>query len=346
MIFETITLKNFYSIGNVTQTIKLNRDNLTLILGINNDMGGQDYRNSCGKTSVIQAIFYALYGEPITKIKIDNLINKDNQKEMLVSLTFKINNDTYKIERGRKPNVFCLYKNDKNINEAHGESKDTQKEINNLIKMSPKLCKQTRILTTKNTPFLSMSDKEQREIIEELFGINILSEKANKLKDELKITKDSIKSEETRITTIKQLNDKISQQIKEIQYKSKEWDNKHKKDIEDISLEINDLKQIDIEEEIKNHELLKQYELYVKNKKDLENNINSVKNIISQNNKKLLKFKQNNEKIKENICPMCEQNLHDHKLENFDNDIKLLEEDNDKQNILLENYENDLKILK
>jgi DNA repair exonuclease SbcCD ATPase subunit len=105
---KTITAKNFLSIGNQTQAVNFDRENLTLVLGSNIDLGGDDAgsRNGTGKTSIINALSYAFYGQALTNIKKDNLINKTNGKNMLVTVDFECNNKNYRIERGRKPNVF------------------------------------------------------------------------------------------------------------------------------------------------------------------------------------------------------------------------------------------------
>ena len=94
------------SVGNSTQAIDFNREDLTLVLGENLDLGGDDTgaRNGTGKTTIINALSYALYGQALTKIRADNLINKTNGKNMLVCLEFEKNNKKYKIERGRKSN--------------------------------------------------------------------------------------------------------------------------------------------------------------------------------------------------------------------------------------------------
>src|SRR5271170_3492684 len=99
---KSLTVKNFMSIGAVTQGINLDQHGLTLILGKNTDPGGDS--NGSGKTSILNAISYALYGQALTNIRKDNLINNINQKNMAVSLDFEINGTNYRIERGRKPN--------------------------------------------------------------------------------------------------------------------------------------------------------------------------------------------------------------------------------------------------
>jgi len=102
---HNLTVKNFMSVGNATQGIDFNRQDLTLVLGENLDLGGDGSRNGTGKTTIINALSYALFGQALSNIRKDNLVNKTNGKNMLVSLDFRIGSTDYKIERGRKPNV-------------------------------------------------------------------------------------------------------------------------------------------------------------------------------------------------------------------------------------------------
>ena len=94
------------SVGNQTQAIDFQQKLLTLVLGENLDMGGDDAgsRNGTGKTTIVNALSYALYGEALTKIRRDNLVNKTNGKGMLVTITFEKEGKKYRVERGRKPN--------------------------------------------------------------------------------------------------------------------------------------------------------------------------------------------------------------------------------------------------
>ena len=110
---KDLTVKNFMSVGNQTQAIDFSKEQLTLVLGENLDQGGDDTgsRNGTGKTTIINALSYALYGQALTNIKRNNLINKTNSKGMLVTLHFEKNNTDYRIERGRSPNVMKFYIN-------------------------------------------------------------------------------------------------------------------------------------------------------------------------------------------------------------------------------------------
>ena len=99
------------SVGNQTQAVDFSNRQLTLVLGENLDQGGDDSgsRNGTGKTTIINALSYALYGVALTNIRKNNLINKTNNKGMLVTLNFEKDNTKYRIERGRGPNVLKFF---------------------------------------------------------------------------------------------------------------------------------------------------------------------------------------------------------------------------------------------
>ena len=110
---KELTVKNFMSVGNQTQAVNFAQQNLTLVLGENLDQGGDDSgsRNGTGKTTIVNALSFALFGNALTNIKKDNLINKINNKNMLVTLAFEKDGQDYRIERGRKPSVLKFFVN-------------------------------------------------------------------------------------------------------------------------------------------------------------------------------------------------------------------------------------------
>ena len=180
---KELTIKNFLSIGAVAQGIKFDRENVTLILGENLDTGGDGMvgRNAVGKSSIVNALSYALYGQALTNIKKDNLVNKINGKNMLVMLSFEKNGVEYKIERGRKPAVMKFYVNGVEqvtsvVDDSQGDTRETQKDIDTLLNMSHDMFKHIVALNTYTEPFLSMRANDQREIIEQLLCITLLSE--------------------------------------------------------------------------------------------------------------------------------------------------------------------------
>ena len=205
------------SVGNNAQGVRFDDKNLTLVLGNNLDLGGDGSRNGTGKTTIINALSYALYGEALTNIRRDNLINKTNGKGMIVSCDFELSGIEYRIERGRRPNVLRLFVNGSELEdqEQQGDSRETQKEIEKIIGFSHEMFKHIVALNTYTEPFLGMKNNDQRDMIEQLLGIQELSEKAVILKERMKDTRDSIKEEEIRINAVKDGNARMEKNIKE-----------------------------------------------------------------------------------------------------------------------------------
>ena len=224
---KTLTVKNFMSVGNVTQALNFEGHELTLVLGQNIDLGGDDAgsRNGTGKTTILNALSFALFGDALTNIKRDNLVNKTNGKNMLVSCEFEIQGKQYKIERGRKPAVIKFYVDgqEESDDEAQGDSRETQKDITKILGMSHIMFQNIVALHTYSPPFFGLKAAEQKDIIEQLLGITVLSEKAEVLKDETKETKEVIKEEEIRLDTIERNNEKIQSSIDTLKIRSSAW---------------------------------------------------------------------------------------------------------------------------
>jgi DNA repair exonuclease SbcCD ATPase subunit len=258
---KDLTVKNFMSVGNQTQAVDFNQQQLTLVLGENLDQGGDDSgsRNGTGKTTIINALSYALYGTALTNIKRNNLINKTNSKGMLVTLHFEKNGVDYRIERGRGPNLLKFYINNQEqelIDESQGDSRKTQEFINDLLDMSHDMFKHIVALNTYTEPFLAMKQNDQRAIIEQLLGITILSEKAESLKEQIKNTKELITEETLKIEAIQTANEKINATIDNLQGTQRAWVSKKEQDIKKLQSGIDELEHVDINTELELHEKL------------------------------------------------------------------------------------------
>lgn len=274
---KNLTMRNFLSTGNVCQTVNLNKPTLTLILGENLDLGGDGARNAVGKTTMLQAISYALYGSPINNIRKDNLVNRTNAKGMLVTIEFNVDGVDYKIERGRKPNVLRFYINNvkqasNEDDNAQGENKFTQSSIERVLNLTHEMFKQIIALNTYTEPFLALKNNEQREIIEQLLGITLLSEKAEALKELIKQNKDNIQSEEYKIKAIEEANKRVKEQIDSVRRRQALWNKKHNEDLENLSDTLEKLSLIDIDDEIKAHKELATW----RERKAQEDNYQSV----------------------------------------------------------------------
>jgi DNA repair exonuclease SbcCD ATPase subunit len=253
---KNITLRNFLSIGQVTQAVDFDKKDLTLILGENLDLGGDGARNGTGKTTLIQGLSYALFGVPINDIRKDNLVNRTNGKAMMVTLEFNVNGTEYKIERGRKPNILKFYVNnvqEKGSEDQQGENKETQAAIERVLNMTPEMFRHIVVLNTYSQPFLALKNNEQKDIIEQLLGITLLSEKAEVVKELIRNSKDDIQQEEFRVKAIEEANKRVKEQIDAIKRRQTLWLKKHDEDLANYALEYDELLKIDIDSELPAH---------------------------------------------------------------------------------------------
>jgi DNA repair exonuclease SbcCD ATPase subunit len=316
---KNLTVRNFMSVGNATQAVEFDRRDLTLVLGENVDLGGDDSgaRNGTGKTTIINALSYALYGTALTNIKKDNLINKTNAKGMLVTIDFEVNGDSYRIERGRKHNVLKFYIGDvereSKDDNSQGDSRETQAEIERLLGMSHDMFKHIVALNTYTEPFLSLKANEQRTIIEQLLGITLLSEKADSLKEQSKATKDAIQQEEFNIKAITDANKRIEEQIDSLKRRQTLWTTKHAEDVTKLQVALDELLKIDIDSEITAHKDLTAYNQKRKDISELDRAILRAEQDLSREVKNIQKIEADIALLRDHKCSSCGQDLHDDK---------------------------------
>ena len=319
---KELTVKNFMSVGNQTQAVDFAKENLTLVLGENLDQGGDDSgsRNGTGKTTIVNALSFALYGNALTNIKKDNLINKINNKNMLVTLAFEKDGSTYRIERGRKPSIMKFYINDEeqsgeDSDDSQGDMRETQRDIDELLGMSHDMFKHIIALNTYTEPFLSMKAADQRAIIEQLLGVTLLSEKADLLKEMIKSTKDAILQESAEIEATKKSNDKIQQSIDALGVRQAAWASQQNTALEKIANAIIELEGVDIEKELQLHAELKEYDSRRARSVSLNKEKATLESAISQADRTQKKYLAELESLGNKQCHACEQALHDHKHE-------------------------------
>lgn len=352
--FKNLTIKNFLSVGAVSQSVNLNNGGLTLVLGENLDLGGSGSRNGVGKTVIMNALSYSLYGQAITNIKKDNLINTINKKNMVVSVEFEVNGSTYRIERGRKPNFFKYYVNDKSLSnstsdEAQGENKDTQKEIDQVLGLSWSMFRHIVCLNTYTEPFLSMGAGKQREIIEELLGITLLSQKADNLKELIKITRQKIEQEEFRIHTVQNSNQRILNAIQELNAKIARWDHNHQQQIQSLSQALAELDHLDVEAEISAHKSNTKLQEITVARKSITVQLNAKRQHLSQSENQQNRLLQQYTSVLEHNCPMCGQQMHNQKqaqlIEDLETQIAHLDQLINQEQPLVSSLEHDQKLL-
>ena len=312
---KDLTVKNFMSVGNQTQAVDFDKDNLTLVLGENLDQGGDDSgsRNGTGKTTIINALSYALYGTALTNIKKNNLINKTNSKGMLVTLHFEKNNVDYRIERGRSPNILKFYVDNQEqemTDESQGDSRETQKFINELLDMSHDMFKHILALNTYTEPFLSMRQNDQRAIIEQLLGITILSEKADALKEQTRQTKDAIQEETLKINAIQSANEKIGITIESLQGTQRAWLSKKQVDVKKLQLGIDELEHLDINSELEAHDKLSNWTQHNNAILALKKELSTLEPALVRAGKSVGKATKDIVDLDNATCYTCGQELH------------------------------------
>lgn len=374
---KKLSVRNFMSFGNCHQVLSLSDYPMTLIQGINKDKTDNEPEsdeeielletadaslsekpsNGSGKSTILSALNYVLFGESIAnKIKKSNLVNKTNKKNMEVFLDFEKDGVQYRIERGRSPEFLRFFVNGEDT--AQGENKDTQEDINKVLGMSPDLFYQICLMTASAPTFMEMNAAGQREIIEQLLGVQILTDKAEKLKDKIKDVKQTIATEEVRLATVKSANDEIIRrnEIQKNDYKQKldsfELDrNNQLKEYENI---LSSLKALDIEKEIQNHKFnesvdniiaenvkinqsktdkLNEINKINSNIQILELNLSNLKNINIEDEKLAFEFnenaKKNNDAIREKVVELSNSlNTKDRQLLEVQHTIRNLSTEN------------------
>ena len=328
LTIKELTVKNFMSVGNQAQAIDFSNKSLVLVIGENMDLGGDDAgaRNGTGKTTIINALSYVFFGEALTNIRRDNLVNKTNEKGMLVGVKFVKNGITYTIERGRKPQIFRFYANDieqkTENNEAQGENRETQVEINKLMGMTHSMFKNIIALNTYTQPFLSTKQAEQREIIEQLLGITLLSQKADLLKEKQKATKQMLTEEKLKIDARVTSNEKIQESIESLQIRSNAWAKQKQDDIKSFQGAVAELEKVDSEIEIAKHKKLQKHNEMQTALRSLEKEKAYHDNSLTKAESTVDKTEKDLEYAGQQKCPTCEQELHDDKHEHLVGKLK------------------------
>ena len=202
--FKSIKYKNFLSSGNYFTEIPLNKDKSTLIVG----------HNGAGKSTMLDAISFALFGKPHRKIMKNQLVNSINQKQAVVEVEFSVGSAQFRILRGIKPNIFEIWKDGTMINQS-SHSLEYQKILEqNILKLNHKSFHQVVVLGSSSfIPFMQLNAGHRRNVIEDLLDINIFSKMNLIIRERNSILKESI----TRISNDTNIvKSKIEQQAKYI----------------------------------------------------------------------------------------------------------------------------------
>lgn len=302
IVFESIEWKNFLSTGNSANKVLLNKSTTTLIIG----------KNGEGKSTILDALCFALFGKPFRNINKGQLVNSINGKGCLVEIKFSVNNKSYKVIRGIKPNKFEIYVDDELMNQD-AAAKDYQKVLEQqILKLNYKTFTQVVILGSASfVPFMQLSSAQRREVIEDILDIRIFStmnqllkEKANDTKAEIQRIENEIANAKTKVEAqtaiIKTISDARSDTLRSIQEK--------------IATGTQEIERTQLEVDVLIGEighLKSQIEGQEKVKSDLK----KAEEIRSKLHTKIETIEQRKEFLdSHDVCPSCEQGIpHEHK---------------------------------
>jgi DNA repair exonuclease SbcCD ATPase subunit len=297
ILFKKIKFKNFLSTGNQFSEIDFDKSNTTLIVGA----------NGAGKSTVLDALTFSLFGKSFRGINKPQLINSTNEKDCLVEIEFSIGTIDWKVCRGIKPSVFEIHKNGEVLNQE-ASSIDQQKWLEqNVLKMNYRSFTQVVILGSSNfVPFMQLTAASRREVIEDLLDIKIFSSMTSIVKDKIRFLKEQVRSIDLKKESF---SDKIEMQETFIDGIEKRG-NRSIKDKEDKITELCD-EETDLGEEVENlgseiEDLNKKLESY-KGAKDKLRKLGNLKGKMTQ---KVTTITEEHSFFKENtVCPTCTQDL-------------------------------------
>ena len=295
--FKRITYKNFLSSGQHWTKIDFQKHNTNLIVGT----------NGAGKSTMLDALTFALFNKPFRKINKGQLVNAVNEKDCVVEIEFNVNNKDYLIRRGIKPNIFDI---EVNGNPLHKQADDrTNQKIleDTILKVNYKSFTQIVILGSSTfVPFMQLTGSNRREVIEDLLDIRIFSAMNSLIKEKIRTQKDKIKSLDLKKENLK---DKMSMQknfIKELEEQGNNNIENNKKKIKTLSIENdthiekNEFVEADISDLVKEQEVVAGAgEKLVK--------LNNLKGKITQ---KVSTITKEHKFFTDNtVCPTCTQDI-------------------------------------
>lgn len=318
IIFKRIKWKNFLSTGNVFTEVELNKNQTTLIVG----------DNGAGKSTILDALSFSLFGKPFRKVNKPQLLNSINKKNLLTEVEFDIGNNEYKIIRGMKPNIFEVYKDGVLLNQS-AVMKDYQSILEKqILKVNHKSFSQVVVLGSATfQPFMQLTAYQRREVIEDLLDLQIFTTMNSILKDKILENKEEIKKLESEKRIVSSKIDMLKEHMSEIK-------NNNEKILDEKNARIEETKG-KIEELVSQCDAVKGKIKILSEKTENENSIS----------KKLDKLTNLKHKIEANLsllnkevkffhqydnCPTCKQQIEEEfkneTIANKTSDIKEIEE--------------------
>lgn len=301
---KSISLRNFFSYGNVTAIVDFSNNGTTIIKGENLDNTSHGTTsNGVGKSTLINALSYALYDKCVNDVSKDDMINNINKKDMLVTVDFEKNNKIYHIERGRKikgkGNFVQILENDKDVTpDSIGNSNLLLEKI---IGLPHDLFSRIVVFSATNTSFLSLpvksaSGPSQTGMVEHLFGLTMLSDKAEVLKEHMKDVQNKIEGEQTRIEFLEKEHKRHIEQMDSAKKRITDWELKRKNEIDKLKELLAKNDDINFDEQVMMFSTIKDITEKIKS---IELDIKEINNVIVVNNKHLSQLKNAEKRVED-----------------------------------------------
>ena len=307
IIFQKLSWKNFLSTGNYKTTVDLTRHHNTLISG----------DNGAGKSTMLDALTYSLFGKSFRGIKLTQLPNSINEKDCEVEISFSVGRDSYTVIRGIQPKKFEIYKNGDMLDQD-AKSKDYQRILEEqILKMTYKSFCQVVILGSSNyVPFMQLSASDRRLVVENLLDIDVFSVMNTLVRAKLQMTKEYVKDADTKIEILKNKVDEKQKLVSTLEKKSADSIEDYKNEISTNNEEV-----LIIQKEIKTIQYkIKSFFERVKDKDDVPKRLLKMEGLEHQLNNKIKNIEKNVKFYEENdTCPSCKQDIEEcHKKSMFD----------------------------
>lgn len=331
--FDTLRIQNFYSYG-AMQTVDFNNFSSTVILvdGVDKDTEGS--KIGSGKSSLMAALTYAVFGETVSNVKANEIVNYIKGSDALVELEFYVEKQKYKIERGRKPKVLNIYKQVQDITQADGlgwhniskaDDRDNDNELRKLFRMNFETFLQTSffsVASEHNKPFLNMSPANQKKVLENIFNFDIHNMQVSDVKDRMRDEQVKMADLEASAKEIKYANEQINEQLERLAASYEKFENRRQKEIVTLNEKIAFYANIDIDEEKEKYDFvgeLKDHKVSINEAiAELKSSQKDVKAEIAKESRELEiiaekyeKEQKKNASLKGNICPTCHQDWED-----------------------------------
>tara|TARA_B100000965_G_scaffold222019_1_gene185770 strand:- start:3467 stop:5167 length:1701 start_codon:yes stop_codon:yes gene_type:complete len=296
IIFKTIRYKNFLSSGNSFTEISLDNHKTTLVVG----------HNGAGKSTMLDALSFALFGKPHRKIMKSQLVNSINAKQTVVEIEFTIGKANFKIIRGIKPNIFEIWKDTVMINQS-SHANEYQKILEqNILKLNHKSFHQVVVLGSSSfIPFMQLNAGHRRDVIEDLLDINIFSKMNTILKEKNSVLKDSILSVTNNTNIVKTKIEQQAKYIRDIAALTEENKKKYENQLGKAQKRIEKLQEYNnqLSADIEDNTSLEELKTLQKKKNDIISQIAQTKQEMKTIAKRGMFLEKND------TCPTCDQTI-------------------------------------